>query len=561
MSDNNEKELKYIEPFKYQLLQSFPFIADDFDQLTAYGLFCKLSDKMNEVVENNNNLNDDMILYIQKFNDLKDYIDEYFDDLDVQDEINNKLNKMAQDGTLAEIVGDYVQPLIDNQNDKIDELEDTIDANNQSISNQISVINNRMNSLVSGAPSGVYPTVAALTAADPEYSKIYLVTADKNWYYYNSTLESWSAGGPYFAGDLSTSDNIDVTSLYFGSIGNQLYDYQKTDAKGYYRVDGTFASNTNVTGMYIDLRKLNATDITTNIETYSAFLDESKNVITAYVPMSSGTYSIPSTAVYLYVAKDIPNANRVMVNVGTTGLPLERYQRKLDAIIPSYNDTMIQLDRGFSKEVITPSALTFVHEGNNLINLNSKMKETDTYYSYSSGAKVESGNYNCITIPIKASTNYVASNMIAHVTQWDINDNFITGNLESNVNTPVIFTTNENAKYLRISYSKGAVTDTVIPMLNEGANVLPFEPYNLSIDGITSGSSRFRPYQSGFITFNVSVNQVIPEVNTTENTVADNQSFENVGCMLKLPQSYSASGQPTKLLMICHGAGRPVVRS
>ena len=25
MSDNNEKELKYISPFKYQLLQSFPF--------------------------------------------------------------------------------------------------------------------------------------------------------------------------------------------------------------------------------------------------------------------------------------------------------------------------------------------------------------------------------------------------------------------------------------------------------------------------------------------------------------------------------------------------------
>ena len=63
MSDNNEKELKYISPFKYQILQSFPFIADDFDELTQYGLFCRLADKMNEVVENNNNLNEMMICF------------------------------------------------------------------------------------------------------------------------------------------------------------------------------------------------------------------------------------------------------------------------------------------------------------------------------------------------------------------------------------------------------------------------------------------------------------------------------------------------------------------
>lgn len=103
MSDNNEKELKYISPFKYQLLQSFPFIAEDFDQLTAYGLFCKLSEKMNEVVANNNNLNDDMIIYIQKFNSLKDYVD----NLDLQDEVNNKLDEMAEDGTLENLIGDY----------------------------------------------------------------------------------------------------------------------------------------------------------------------------------------------------------------------------------------------------------------------------------------------------------------------------------------------------------------------------------------------------------------------------------------------------------------------
>ena len=39
---------------------------------------------------------------------LKDYVDNYFNNLDVQEEINNKLDAMAQDGTLTEIIAQYL---------------------------------------------------------------------------------------------------------------------------------------------------------------------------------------------------------------------------------------------------------------------------------------------------------------------------------------------------------------------------------------------------------------------------------------------------------------------
>lgn len=39
---------------------------------------------------------------------LKNYVDNYFDNLDVQDEINNKLDEMAKDGTLQEIISKYL---------------------------------------------------------------------------------------------------------------------------------------------------------------------------------------------------------------------------------------------------------------------------------------------------------------------------------------------------------------------------------------------------------------------------------------------------------------------
>ncbi len=42
------------------------------------------------------------------FNDLKDYVDNYFDNLDVQDEINNKLDEMAADGTLINLIAPYL---------------------------------------------------------------------------------------------------------------------------------------------------------------------------------------------------------------------------------------------------------------------------------------------------------------------------------------------------------------------------------------------------------------------------------------------------------------------
>lgn len=42
--------------------------------------------------------------YIDKFTELYNYVHDYFDNLDVQDEINNKLDAMIEDGTMQEIV-------------------------------------------------------------------------------------------------------------------------------------------------------------------------------------------------------------------------------------------------------------------------------------------------------------------------------------------------------------------------------------------------------------------------------------------------------------------------
>ena len=105
---NEEKKFIKLTPFKMQVLQSFPFIDEDFDAITNYELLCKVVDYLNKTVENVDYLNDTVNDYIDKFNELKSYVDNYFDNLDVQEEINNKLDEMAESGELTDIIAQYL---------------------------------------------------------------------------------------------------------------------------------------------------------------------------------------------------------------------------------------------------------------------------------------------------------------------------------------------------------------------------------------------------------------------------------------------------------------------
>lgn len=73
----------------------------------------RMYDKVNQLIRNFNELSEETKTtveeYILKFNDLKDFVDDYFDNLDVQEEINNKLDAMAEAGTLQEIITEYIQ--------------------------------------------------------------------------------------------------------------------------------------------------------------------------------------------------------------------------------------------------------------------------------------------------------------------------------------------------------------------------------------------------------------------------------------------------------------------
>lgn len=90
-------EMNQLTPFKMCIIDNFPFIEEDFDAITNYQLLCKIVEYLNKVIANENELNKGY-----------QYILNYFNNLDVQDEIDNKLDEMAESGELENIISAYL---------------------------------------------------------------------------------------------------------------------------------------------------------------------------------------------------------------------------------------------------------------------------------------------------------------------------------------------------------------------------------------------------------------------------------------------------------------------
>lgn len=108
MFNNHEHNSKYVPHFKWFVLQNFPFIEADFDAITNYELYCKIVEYLNKVITANNEIGNQVESLSVAFTNLTNYVDNYFENLDIQSEINNKLDEMAESGELTEIISEYL---------------------------------------------------------------------------------------------------------------------------------------------------------------------------------------------------------------------------------------------------------------------------------------------------------------------------------------------------------------------------------------------------------------------------------------------------------------------
>lgn len=105
----NKYSFKPLPPFKGWALENFPFIEEDFDAITSYQLWCKIVEYVRNMASDINSLGTLTNELNTKFDELVVYIDNYFNNLDIQTEIDNKLDEMAESGQLTDIIAQYLQ--------------------------------------------------------------------------------------------------------------------------------------------------------------------------------------------------------------------------------------------------------------------------------------------------------------------------------------------------------------------------------------------------------------------------------------------------------------------
>lgn len=91
-----------LKPFRFWCQKVLPLVYDD--SLSYYELLCKVVDFLNKAMEDVEVLHGDVTNLHEAYVQLQDYVNTYFENLDVQEEINNKLDNMVTDGTLQGLI-------------------------------------------------------------------------------------------------------------------------------------------------------------------------------------------------------------------------------------------------------------------------------------------------------------------------------------------------------------------------------------------------------------------------------------------------------------------------
>ena len=104
----NVEKVQTTGLFPKYIYKALPLAFDE--SLSYYECLCALLDYLEKTIVPAINNNADAVVELEKLiQELKDYMDHYFENLDVQEEINNKLDEMAESGELEEIIVQYLQ--------------------------------------------------------------------------------------------------------------------------------------------------------------------------------------------------------------------------------------------------------------------------------------------------------------------------------------------------------------------------------------------------------------------------------------------------------------------
>ena len=104
----NVEKIKPSGLFTNYIFKAIPLAFDE--SMSYYETLCGLLSYLKDTIIPALNNNADAIMELENLiTELHNYVEHYFDNLDVQEEINNKLDDMAESGQLTDIIAQYLQ--------------------------------------------------------------------------------------------------------------------------------------------------------------------------------------------------------------------------------------------------------------------------------------------------------------------------------------------------------------------------------------------------------------------------------------------------------------------
>ncbi len=119
-----------LEPFRFWCQMALPLTYDD--SLSYYELLCKVVNYLNNVITDVSAVEDNVGALANAYTQLQDYVNNYFDDLDIEEELRNVLDAMAEDGTLdallSPILDEKLPVIVDEKIDDVvaDQIDDVV---------------------------------------------------------------------------------------------------------------------------------------------------------------------------------------------------------------------------------------------------------------------------------------------------------------------------------------------------------------------------------------------------------------------------------------------------
>lgn len=457
---------KELTPFRFWCQKVLPLVYDD--SLSYYELLNKVVNYLNITMEDVTTLEGDVTNLHTAYEQLQTYVNDYFVSLDVQEEIDNKLDEMAIDGSLTEIVSPFIPDIVEEW------LNDHITPTTPLIDNTLSVPGAGADSKTVGDIIGeIYSSQKAYSYGDYAihngelYKCTYNMENGEEW-----TLSHWAKT------NITDEDKYLIKSFEEFQAGKLPF----LLIKDQYIIPRTGEISRYVgwnRSDFIPVEKYDSFTVKSSVESnFNCFYDENKNGIPdSYfnVETTEKTITVPSNAKYVIFS----NTAEGMDNL--TGVVYTKTDKKLDTL---YTDTANEFN-DLNKTLVT---IENVNSNENLINksdfpvasedimntggyINNNNGEIVIYngWIYSDFVEVETDTSYRVIQPISAvSSTPLQSVGEVYFAFYDEEYKYTHGgSLAENM------TASENDKYLRFSIPAGAYRnyDSLMLMTAEDAEV------------------------------------------------------------------------------------------